>query len=56
MNNKPIIALDFPDEQKVMTFLSQFNEPLFVKVGLELYLQAGPDIIRKIKAQGHDIF
>ncbi|MBK3494452.1 orotidine-5'-phosphate decarboxylase [Viridibacillus sp. YIM B01967] len=56
MNNKPIIALDFPDEQKVMTFLSQFNEPLFVKVGLELYLQEGPDIIRKIKAQGHDIF
>lgn len=56
MNNKPIIALDFPDEQKVMTFLSQFNEPLFVKVGLELYLQAGPDIIREIKAQGHDIF
>jgi orotidine-5'-phosphate decarboxylase len=56
MNNKPIIALDFPDEQKVMTFLSQFNEPLFVKVGLELYLQAGLDIIREIKAQGHDIF
>ncbi|MGG0665373.1 orotidine-5'-phosphate decarboxylase [Viridibacillus arvi] len=56
MNNKPIIALDFPDEQKVMTFLSQFNEPLFVKVGLELYLQAGPDIIREFKAQGHDIF
>ncbi|MGE7917796.1 orotidine-5'-phosphate decarboxylase [Viridibacillus sp. NPDC093762] len=56
MNNKPIIALDFPDEQKVMTFLSQFNEPLFVKVGLELYLQVGPDIIREIKAQGHDIF
>lgn len=56
MNNKPIIALDFSDEQKVMTFLSQFNEPLFVKVGLELYLQEGPDIIRKIKAQGHDIF
>jgi orotidine-5'-phosphate decarboxylase len=56
MNNKPIIALDFPNEEDVLRFLSQFNEPLFVKIGMELYLQEGPDIVRKVKSQGHDIF
>ena len=56
MNNKPIIALDFPSEAEVFQFLSQFDEQLFVKVGMELYMQEGPDIVRKIKAQGHDIF
>ena len=29
---------------------------LFVKVGMELYMQEGPDIVRKVKEQGHDIF
>lgn len=56
MNTKPIIALDFPSEKEVFQFLTQFDEQLFVKVGMELYMQEGPDIVRKIKAQGHDIF
>lgn len=56
MTDKPIIALDFPSEEKVFQFLSQFQESLFVKVGLELYLQEGPSIIKKIKAQGHEVF
>lgn len=56
MNTKPIIALDFPGEKDVMNFLTQFNEPLFVKIGMELYMQEGPDIVRKVKDQGHDIF
>lgn len=56
MNTKPIIALDFPGEKDVMNFLTQFNEPLFVKIGMELYMQEGPNIVRKVKDQGHDIF
>lgn len=56
MNNKPIIALDFPGEKEVFNFLQQFNEPLFVKIGMELYLQEGPRIIEKVKNEGHDIF
>lgn len=56
MNTKPIIALDFPTPEDITTFLSQFDEPLFVKVGMELYLQNGPSIIRDIKEMGHDIF
>ncbi|MED3660342.1 orotidine-5'-phosphate decarboxylase [Ureibacillus sp. FSL K6-8385] len=53
---KPIIALDFPGEQEVFRFLNHFDEKLFVKVGMELFYQEGPDIVRKIKAMGHDIF
>lgn len=56
MNNKPIIALDFPSEVEVFNFLNKFSEPLFVKIGMELYMQEGPDIVRKVKEQGHDIF
>lgn len=56
MNKKPIIALDFPSEKEVFNFLNHFNESLFVKIGMELYLQEGPDIVRKVKEQGHDIF
>jgi len=54
--NRPIIALDFGTVQEVKHFLKQFDEPLFVKVGMELYLQNGPDIIKEIRAMGHDIF
>lgn len=56
MNNKPIIALDFSSKEEVLVFLTPFNEPLFVKVGMELYLQEGPTIITEIKALGHSIF
>ncbi|HIW11817.1 MAG TPA: orotidine-5'-phosphate decarboxylase [Candidatus Salinicoccus stercoripullorum] len=54
--NRPIIALDFGTTQEVKYFLERFSEPLFVKVGMELYLQNGPDIIREIREMGHDIF
>lgn len=54
--NKPIIALDFPSEKEVFTFLDQFQEELFVKVGMELFYQEGPSIIHKIKERGHNIF
>lgn len=56
LNTKPIIALDFPGEQDVMNFLAQFDEKLFVKIGMELYMQEGPAIVEKVKEQGHDIF
>ncbi|MGE7948220.1 orotidine-5'-phosphate decarboxylase [Lysinibacillus sp. NPDC093688] len=56
MNTKPILALDFPGETEVLNFLKHFNEPLFVKIGMELYMQEGPDIVRKVKDLGHDIF
>ncbi|NLY80030.1 MAG: orotidine-5'-phosphate decarboxylase [Lysinibacillus sp.] len=54
--NKPIIALDFPNEKEVFKFLKPFDEKLFVKIGMELFFQEGPDIVREIKDLGHDIF
>lgn len=56
MKNTPIIALDFASKEDVMTFLKPFDEPLFVKVGMELFYQTGPTLIKEIKALGHDIF
>ena len=56
MKDLPIIALDFESAEKVNTFLDQFDEPLFVKIGMELFYQAGPEFIKSIKSRGHDIF
>lgn len=56
MKDLPIIALDFESADKVNTFLDQFDEPLFVKIGMELFYQEGPDLIKTIKSRGHDIF
>lgn len=52
-----IIALDFPTIEDVKIFLDKFgDEKLFVKVGMELYLQNGPKVIEMISNMGHKIF
>ena len=51
-----IIALDFKNREEVMVFLDQFTEPVYVKVGMELYYAEGPSIVREIKALGHKVF
>lgn len=56
MKNSPIIALDFPSAEETIGFLKAFKETLFVKVGMELYLQEGPTIVYKLKEMGHDVF
>ena len=56
MEQLPIIALDFESADKVNAFLDQFDEPLFVKVGMELFYQTGPKLIKSIKDRGHSIF
>ncbi|PTI15672.1 orotidine-5'-phosphate decarboxylase [Staphylococcus warneri] len=56
MKQLPIIALDFESAEKVNAFLDQFDEPLFVKVGMELFYQTGPELIKSIKDRGHSIF
>ncbi|MDT2783358.1 orotidine-5'-phosphate decarboxylase [Enterococcus asini] len=55
---RPIIALDFPDLEEVKKFLKSFpeEESLFVKVGMELFYSEGPEVVRFLKAQGHDVF
>lgn len=54
-----IIALDFPTAEATLSFLDHFAdlpEKPFVKIGMELFYAAGPDIIRQVKARGHKIF
>ena len=53
-----IIALDFPTREETLAFLDKFpaGEKPFVKIGMELFYAAGPDMVREIKARGHKIF
>ena len=51
-----IIALDFPGESEVMSFLDLFDgEKPYVKIGMELYYAEGPAIVRELKERGHKI-
>lgn len=58
MNQRPIVALDFSNRNEVEQFLQLFpeEEKLFVKIGMELFYQEGPAIVRWLKELGHDVF
>ena len=57
MGKDVIIACDFAGEEETLSFLDRFTgEKPFVKIGMELFYAAGPDIVRKLKARGHKIF
>ena len=52
----PIIALDFATAEEVENFLDLFDEHLYIKIGMELYYQTGPELINRIKERGHHLF
>ena len=57
MGKDVIIACDFPNAEQTLAFLDRFRgKKPFVKIGMELFYGAGPDIVRQIKARGHKIF
>lgn len=58
MEQRPIIAFDFASKQEIEKFLTHFplDEKLFVKIGMELFYQEGPAIVKFLRLQGHDIF
>ena len=57
MGKDVIIACDFDGKEEVLNFLDKFTgRKPFVKIGMELYYSAGPDIVKEIKARGHKIF
>ncbi len=58
MKRDVILACDFSGREETLSFLDCFaGEPKpFVKIGMELFYAAGPDIVREIKARGHRIF
>ena len=57
MKRDVIVACDFPSAEETFAFLDRFREEKpFVKIGMELFYGAGPEIVREIKARGHKIF
>ena len=60
MNGKDvIIALDFESAERALGFLDRFaDQPQkpYVKIGMELYYAAGPDIVRCVRDRGHRVF
>ena len=52
-----IIACDFSSRAEALGFLDKFEgKKPFVKIGMELFYAEGPQIVREIKARGHEIF
>ena len=59
MGKDVIVACDFASAEQVYAFLDKFNgngKKPFVKIGMELFYGAGPQIVREIKNRGHKIF
>ena len=57
MSKEVIIACDFNSQEKTLEFLQQFkDEKPYVKIGMEVFYGNGPEIVRQIKQQGHQIF
>lgn len=57
MGKDVIVACDFPNKEEVLSFLDKFEgKKPFVKIGMELFYGAGPEIVKEIKQRGHKIF
>ena len=57
MGKDVIIACDFNNKEETLKFLDLFeNEKPYVKIGMELFYGAGPEIVKEIKKRGHKIF
>ena len=57
MGKDVIVACDFSSKEEVLNFLDKFTgRKPFVKIGMELFYGAGPEIVREIKKRGHKIF
>ena len=54
--SKTMVALDFSTRKEVYEFLLKFKEPIYVKIGMELTYSFGFEIVREVKAMGHQIF
>jgi len=52
-----MVALDFAAPEEALSAAARLEGiPCWMKVGMELYYAAGPDIVRELKAQGHRVF
>ena len=52
-----IVALDFPVPADALEMAGRLNPALCrVKVGKELFVRGGPDVVRALHVQGHQVF
>lgn len=54
-----IVACDFGSAEECLSFLDKFKDEArkpFLKIGMELYYAAGPEIVRELKKRGFGIF
>src|SRR5213082_1420778 len=52
-----IVALDVPTQTEALNLVRDFSpEVAFLKVGLQLYTAAGPEIVRSVLATGAKVF
>jgi len=57
MNSPLIIALDFPEADQAIRFSNQLDPALCrVKVGKELFTQAGPALVETLMKMGFEVF
>lgn len=57
MGKDVIVACDFASAKETFAFLDRFEgKKPFVKIGMELFYAEGPQIVRKIKSRGHQVF
>ena len=54
--SRTIVALDFSSKEEVLNFLAKFDEPVYVKIGMELTYACGLDMVKEVKAAGHKVF
>jgi orotidine-5'-phosphate decarboxylase len=52
-----IVALDYPDAASALALVDKLSGSVrWFKVGLELYIAAGPQIIETLRKRGHSVF
>jgi orotidine-5'-phosphate decarboxylase len=52
----PIVALDVPNADDALALVQRLPEADFFKVGMQLFTAAGPDLVRRLKDLGYNIF
>ena len=55
-SEKIIIALDGMDKKNIFNLLDKIPEIIWVKVGLELFVSEGPDVLSVLRDKGKKIF
>jgi orotidine-5'-phosphate decarboxylase len=55
--NRLAVALDYPDAYQAMKLVDSLGQTCqWFKVGMELYYEAGNDIVRQLRDRGFDVF